>query len=150
MILDMKVIGLVWVVAMVGVACAGTLYECIRGSFDGGCKSRLYDCTNTPECSYQLHENTKHIFLDAESEVFPPLYFSHPLARSLYDCLRKECALPPIDESYPKTLPFDYCLLEVYDQCGGDIQEIFTNPKLLTPEADCYRKLCNFPQISTA
>lgn len=54
-----------------------------------------------------------------------------------------------MNENYPKSLPFDYCLIEVYDICGGDIDAIFKNPKLSTPEANCYRKYCNFPQVGT-
>jgi len=38
-----------------------------------------------------------------------------------------------MDVNYPKTLPFDYCLLEVYDECGGDVDFIFRNPKSSTP-----------------
>jgi hypothetical protein len=100
---------------------SASVYQCIDSAFNNTCKAKLYACTNTPECSYQLHENTKHIFLDQDSTVFPPLYFSHALARELYECLKKECSLPEINENYPKTLPFDYCLIEVYDICGGDI-----------------------------
>jgi hypothetical protein len=63
--------------------------------------------------------------------------------------LKKECDLPNIDENYPKTLPFDYCLMEVYDICRGDIDEIFQNPQKISTEADCYRKYCQFPKILT-
>ncbi len=87
------------------------LYNCIQNAFNNNCKTKLYECTNNPECSYQLHENTHHIFLDEKSQVFPPLYFSNPLARSLYACLKDSCNLPEINEDYPRTLPFDYCLL---------------------------------------
>ena len=38
-----------------------------------------------------------------------------------------------MDESYPKTLPFDYCLMEVYDLCKGKIEEIYANPKSDAP-----------------
>lgn len=64
-------------------------YQCIDTAFNNTCKTKLYSCTNTPECSYQLHENTRHIFLEQDSTVFPQLYFSHPIARDLYDCLKK-------------------------------------------------------------
>lgn len=87
------------------------LYDCINNAFQGSCKKQLYACTNNPDCSYQLHENTKHIFLNQQSTVFPLLYFSNGLARTLYECLRTTCQLPPIDENYPKTLPLDYCLM---------------------------------------
>jgi hypothetical protein len=134
---------------VIATASSASIYQCIDSAFNNTCKAKLYSCTNNPECSYQLHENTKHIFLNADSETFPTLYFSNAIARELYDCLKKECKLPEIDESYPKTLPFDYCLIEVYDTCGGDIEAIYRNPKIVSKEADCYRKYCNFPQVAT-
>lgn len=135
-------------VAVVWVVRAAPLYQCVDSAFGGSCKARLYACTNSPECSYQLHENTRHIFLEQDSTLFPQLYFSHPLARDLYECLRAQCGLPPIDDRYPATLPFDYCLLELYDICAGDLELIFKNPKTVSAEADCYRKYCNFPQVA--
>lgn len=53
------------------------LYTCIKNAFNNACKTKLYECTNNAECSYQLHENTQHIFLDEQSQIFPPLYFSN-------------------------------------------------------------------------
>jgi hypothetical protein len=76
---------------------SASIYSCIDSAFNNTCKTKLYSCTNNPECSYQLHENTRHIFLDQDSTVFPQLYFSNALARDLYDCLKKECSLPDID-----------------------------------------------------
>jgi hypothetical protein len=87
------------------------LFNCIKNSFNGSCKLQIYACTNNPECSYQLHQNTQHIFLDEKSEVFPPLYFSNKIAVDLYTCLKGACSLPAMDENYPKTLPFDFCLI---------------------------------------
>lgn len=87
--------------------------------------------------------------MDVDSTTFPTLFFSSPIARELYDCLKKECSLPDIDDSYPKTLPFDTCLIEVYDTCGGDIESIYRNPKTVSKEADCYRKYCAFPTMAT-
>lgn len=100
---------------------SATYYSCIDSAFNNTCKSKLYACTNNPQCSYQLHENTKHIFLNTDSQTFPTLFFSNPIAIDLYDCLKKECSLPEIDEAYPQTLPFDYCLIELFDKCGGDL-----------------------------
>lgn len=105
-----------------------TPYNCISTSFTANCKSQLYECTNDPECSYQLHENTKHIFLDPKTESFPPLYFSNQKARDLYTCIKNQCGLPEIDEGYPRKLPFDSCLIEVYDICRGNIEEVFSSP----------------------
>ena len=101
-----------WIVLLgMAVVVHGQYYTCISDAFNGTCKSRLYACTNDPACSYQLNMNTKHIFLDKDSKEFPPLYFSDSTAIDLYECLEKECKLPPIDSNYPKTLPFDACLL---------------------------------------
>ena len=127
-----------------------SLYSCIENTFTTSCKSQLYACTNDPECSYQLHENTKHIFLDQNSIDFPTLYFSNQKARDLYSCIKSQCNLPEIDESYPKQLPFDSCLIEIYDLCRGNIEEVFSNPSSQSPEALCYRKYCTFPSLSNA
>lgn len=124
----MKLVFGLLIIFFTQVSAAGYLYTCIKNAFTSSCKDKLYQCTNDPECSYQLHENTHHIFLDEKTEEFPPLYFSNSIARTLYGCLKSNCNLPEIDENYPKTLPFDYCLFEVFDICRGNIEEIYSNP----------------------
>ena len=37
--------------------------DCVSKAFNVTCKSELYACLNSSDCSYQLHENTKHIIL---------------------------------------------------------------------------------------
>lgn len=145
----MRIILLI-IVVLVAAVQGQSYYNCISKVFNTNCKSQLYTCTNDPECSYQLHENTKHIFLDTKTEVFPSLYFSNEKARDLYSCIKKECNLPEIDEQYPKKLPFDSCLIEVYDICRGNIEEVFSSPASQSPEAICYRKYCTFPSLSSS
>jgi hypothetical protein len=86
-------------------------------------------CTDNPECSYQLNENTQHIFLYPETTTFPQVYFSNNLAINLYECLKKQCSLPNINQNYPSSLAKDYCMMEVYSICGGNIDQIYKSGK---------------------
>lgn len=69
------------------------LKQCITESFSSTCKSQLYNCFNTSNCSYQLHTNTQHIFLKNEDTKMAKIYFSNPIAVALHDCLNKQCGI---------------------------------------------------------
>ena len=53
------------------------------------------------------------------------MYFSNPLAASLHACWDKNCKIGSMNEKYPETLPVDYCIMEVWDICGGDVEEVY-------------------------
>ena len=55
------------------------------------------------------------------------MYFSDPIARELHGCWSRACNVGAIDESYPKSLPIDFCILEVWDMCGGDPELVYAN-----------------------
>lgn len=46
-----------------------------------------------------------------------------------------------MDALYPSTLPNDYCIMEVWDICGGDVEKVFAKAadKAIL---DCYSKYC--------
>jgi len=61
----MKSIVYIAVLALIlSFAQSASLYKCLTSAFDATCKTQLYTCTNDPECSYQLREYTKNIFID--------------------------------------------------------------------------------------
>lgn len=62
----------------------GALKECVNNAFTNTCKTQLYQCFNTSDCSYQLHTNTQHIYINDDDKVIPKMYFSNPLAVSLH------------------------------------------------------------------
>lgn len=69
------------------------------------------------------------------------MYFSNPLAINLHKCLNTNCKIGEIDNKYPGTLPADYCVMEVWDICGGDVQEVYAG-KADQVVMKCYRDLC--------
>lgn len=115
--------------------------SCITDAFNSTCKSQLYSCFNNSDCSYQLHTNTLHIFLRDEDTTVPPIYFSNPLAIALHECLNTKCKIGELDKAYPATLPTDYCIMEVWDICGGDVEEVYAG-KAGTSVLACYKGLC--------
>ena len=48
------------------------------------------------------------------------MYFSDPIARELHGCWNNICKIGEMDEKYPSTLPMDYCIMEVWEICGGE------------------------------
>jgi hypothetical protein len=51
-----------------------------------------------------------------------------------------------MDMDYPATLTTEYCIMEVWDACGGNVQEVYQK---IAPESimKCYKSLC--PSIVT-
>ena len=67
------------------------------------------------------------------------------MAINLYECLKKNCNLPEVNEKYPSKLPKDACMIEVYSICGGNIDEIYQSGKDFdSEEKKCYHKYCNW------
>lgn len=117
-----KVHTLIFLSVLISLSQSINYKECITTSFNSTCKNQLYNCFNDSDCSYQLHENTKHIFLTPSTESVPSIFFSNSLAVELHKCLNQACSIGPIDSNYPKTLSSDYCIMEVWDICGGDVE----------------------------
>lgn len=94
----------------------------MKNAFTNTCKDQIYQCFNTSDCSYQLHTNTQHIFIQDTDIIAPKMYFSNPLGIALHKCLNDQCQIGDMDLGYPTTLPADYCVMEVWDICGGDVE----------------------------
>lgn len=125
------------------LACAScqSLKSCVKEAFTSTCRSQLYQCFNASDCSYQLHTNTQHISIHDDDVSIPKIYFSNPLALALHDCLNQKCKIGEVDKNYPNTLPADYCVMEVWDICGGDAEEVFAGKAPIAIEK-CYTNLC--------
>jgi hypothetical protein len=63
---------------------------------------------SVPTSSIKIHNTSSWM---KNQKCSPPLYFSNKIAVDLYTCLKGACNLPAMDENYPKTLPFDFCLI---------------------------------------
>ena len=46
-----------------------------------------------------------------------------------------------MDNNYPSTLPTDYCVMEVWDICKGDVEEVYSG-KADQNTMKCYRTFC--------
>lgn len=69
------------------------------------------------------------------------MYFSNPIAIALHECLNSKCNIGKMDLEYPATLPADYCVMEVWDICGGNVEEVYAG-KAMANIMSCYKNLC--------
>ena len=67
------------------------------------------------------------------------MYFSNPIALSLHACLDKACGIGEIDKGYAKKLGLDACIMEVWDICGGNVEEAYAG-RGEKSVLDCYAK----------
>lgn len=85
--------------------------------------------------------NTQHIFIKDADTTIPKMYFSNPMAVQLHQCLNTQCKIGDMDSAYPSTLPNDYCVMEVWDICKGDIELVYES-KADEATMKCYKSFC--------
>ena len=63
------------------------------------------------------------------------------MAVNLHRCLNLNCQIGDIDGKYLGKLGVEDCVMEVWDVCGGDVEEVYAG-RAAEGVMKCYRGLC--------